>query len=58
MRRRVDWCGSGAGVVREVVWSANSGVQELCNFHFLRVSNLEENQTKAVFEVKLIVGWG
>ncbi len=27
-------------------------------FRMLRVSNLREHQTKAVFDLKLIVGWG
>jgi len=55
-RRTVDWCGSVAGVVRRVVWSANSGLQEVCIFRLLRVSNLCEHQTKAVFDLKLIFG--
>ena len=57
-RQRVDWCGLGAGVVRRVVWSAKSGLQALCICRLLRVSNLCEHQTKAVFDLKLMVGWG
>ncbi len=30
----------------------------MCNLRLLRVSNLCEHQTKAVFDLKLIVGWG
>ncbi len=41
-----------------MVWAANSGLHALCNFHFLRVSNLCEDQTKAVFVQKFIVGGG
>ena len=58
MRRNADWCGSGAGVVRRVVWAANSGLQAVCIFHLLRVSNLCEYRTKAVIDQKLMVGWG
>ena len=36
--------------------AANSGLHALCNFHFLRVSNLYVHRTKAVFDQKLIVG--
>ncbi len=30
----------------------------MCIFRLFRVSNLREHQTKAVFDLKLIVGWG
>ncbi len=30
----------------------------MCNFRLLGISNLCEHQTKAVFDQKLIVGWG
>ena len=30
----------------------------MCNLRLLRVSNLCEHQTKADFDLKLIVGWG
>ena len=56
MRQSVDWCGSGAGLVRQVVWAAESGLQAVCNFRLLRVSYLCEHRTKAVFDQKLIVG--
>jgi len=39
------------------VWSAKSGLQAVCNFRLLRVSNLREHQTKAVFDLKSMVGW-
>ncbi len=57
-RRSADWCGSVAGVVRRVVWAAKSGLQALCIFRLVRASNLCEYQTKAVFGLKLIFGWG
>ena len=38
------------------VWSAKSGLQALCICHLLRVSNLGEHQTKAVFDLKLMIG--
>ena len=57
-RRSADLCGSGTGVVRRVVWCAKSGLQAGCNFRLLRVSNLCEHQTKAVFGLKLMVGGG
>ena len=57
MRQSVDWCGSGAGLVRQVVWAAESGLQAVCNFCLLRVLNLSEHHTKAVFDLKLI-RWG
>ena len=41
-----------------MVWAANSGLQALCIFRLLRVSNLCEHRTKVVFELKLMVGWG
>ena len=56
--RSVDWCGPGAGVVRRVVWSAKSVLQAVCNFRLLRVVNLCEHHTKAVLDLKLMVGWG
>ena len=40
MRRSADWCGSGAGVVRRVVWAAKSVLQALCIFRLVRASNL------------------
>ena len=58
MRRSVDWCGSGAGVVRRVVWSAKSGLQAMCIFRLFRASNLCEHQTNVVFDQKLMVCWG
>ena len=56
--RRADWYGSGTGVVRRVVWAAQSGLQAVCNFCLLRVLNLSEHHTKAVFDLKLMVGGG
>ena len=44
--------------MRRVVWSANSGLQAVCNLRLLRVANLCEHLTKAVFDLKLMVGWG
>ena len=41
-----------------MVWAANSGLQALCIFRLLRVSNLCEDRTKAVVDLKLMVGWG
>ena len=38
------------------MWSAKSVLHALCNFHFLRVSNLYVHRTKAVFDLKLMVG--
>ena len=38
------------------VWSANSGLWAMCIFRLLRASNLCEDQTKAVFDPKLMVG--
>ena len=58
MWRSVDWCGSGAGVVRRLVVYASSVLQALCNFLLFRVSNLSEHRTKAVIDQKLMVGWG
>ena len=58
MRRSVDWCGSGAGVVRRVVWAAKSELQALSIFRWSHVTNIFEHQTKAVFHLKLMVGWG
>ena len=58
MRRSVAWCGSGAGVVRRVVWVANAGLQALCILRLLRASNLCEHQTIAVFDLQLMVGGG
>ena len=43
---------------KKVVWCAKSGLQALCIFCLLRVSNLCERRTKAVFELKSMVGWG
>ena len=43
---------------RGLVWSSKSVLQLLCIFWLLRVSNLSKNQTKAVFDLKLMVGWG
>ncbi len=43
------WCGE---------WCAKSALQALCISHLLRVLNLCEHQTRAVFGLKLIVGWG
>ena len=40
-----------------MVWSANSGLQAVCSFRLLSVSNLCEHQTEAVFDLKLMVGW-
>ena len=57
-RRRVDRCGLGTGIVRRVVWCANSGLWAVCNFRMLRVSNLREHRTLVVFDLKLMVGWG
>ena len=58
MLRSADWCGLGTGVVRRVVRAAKSGLQALCNFRLVRASNLCEHQTKAVFDLKFMVGWG
>ena len=58
MRQSVDWCGSGAGLVRQVVWAAESGLQAVCNVRLLRASNLCEHQTKVVFDLKFMVGGG
>jgi len=41
---------------RGLVWSAKSVLQAVCNFRLLRVSNLCEHHTKAVFALKLMVG--
>ena len=41
-----------------MVWSAKSVLQAVCNFCLLRVSNLCEHHTKAVFDQKLMVGGG
>ena len=49
MDQPLAWCGE---------WCANSGLQALCNFRLLRASSLCEHQTKAVFDLKLMVGWG
>ena len=57
-RRRVDWCGLGTGIVRRVVWCANSGLWAVCIFRLLRASNLCERQSIAVFGLKLMVGGG
>ena len=58
MRQSVDWCGSGAGLVRQVVWAAKSGLQAVRIFRLLRASNLCEYRTKVVLDPKLMVGWG
>ena len=42
MWRSADWCGSGAAVVRRVVWSAKTGLQAVCNFRLLRVLSAVE----------------
>ena len=39
-----------------MVCSAKSGLQAVCNLRLLRVSNLCEHQTNAVFDQKVIVG--
>jgi len=58
MRRRADWCGSGAGVVWRVVWSTKSVLQTMCIPRLLRASNLCEHRTKVVFGLELMVGGG
>ena len=45
-------------MVRRVVWAAKSVLQALCIFRLVRVSNLCEHQTKAAFDLKLMVSWG
>ena len=45
-------------MVRRVVWASKSGLQAVCNFRLLRVSNLCEHHTKVVFDLKLLVGGG
>jgi len=55
--RSVDWCGSGTGVVRRVVWCAKSGLQAVRIFRMLGASKLCEHQSKVFFELKLKVGW-
>ena len=45
-------------MVRRVVWAAKSVLQALCIFRLVRVSNLCEHQTKAAFDLKLMVGGG
>ena len=39
-------------------WCAKSGLQAVCNFPQLHATNLCEHQTKAVFDLKLMVGLG
>ena len=56
--RNADWCGSGAGVVRRVVWAAKSVLQAVCNFRLVRESNFCEHHTKAGFDLKFMVGGG
>ena len=56
MRRSADWCGLGTGVVRRVVRAANSGLHASCILRLLRISKLAKNQSKAVFDLKLLVG--
>ena len=51
------WIGHWRGVVSGVVRSAKSGLWVVCNFRLLRVSNLCQHQTKAVFDLKLMVVW-
>ena len=48
--------GSGAAVVRRVVRAANSGLHASCILRLLRISKLAKNQSKAVFDLKLLVG--
>ena len=57
MRRSVDWCGLGAGLVRGVVWSAKSGLQAVRIFRMLGASKLCEHQSKVFFELKSMFGW-
>ena len=40
------------------VWAANSGLHALCIFYLFRLSNLCEHRTKAVFDLKSMVGGG
>ena len=56
MRRSADWCGLGTGVVRRVVRAANSGLHASCILRLLRISKLANNQSKSVFDLKLLVG--
>ncbi len=56
--RSVDWCGSGTGVVRRVVWCAKSGLQAVRIFRMLGASKLCEHQSKVFFELKSMFGWG
>ncbi len=58
MRRSADWFGSGAGVVRRVVWASKSGVQAMCILRLFRASNCCEHRIKAVLDLKFIVGLG
>jgi len=44
--------------MQHLVRTAKSGLQALCIFCMFRVSNLCEHRTKAVFGLKLRVGWG
>ena len=50
VKQALAWC--------VVVWAAKSGLQALCIFRLLRTSNLCEHETKAVFDLELMVGWG
>ena len=54
--RGLVWIGHWRGVVSGVVRSAKSGLQAVCNFRLLRESNFCEHHTKAVFDLKLMVG--
>ena len=45
-------------VMQQLVRAAISGLYALCIFRLLRVSNLCAHRTKAVFGLKLRVGWG
>ena len=41
-----------------MVWAAKSGLQSVCIFRLVRVSNLRAHRTESVFALKSIVGWG
>ena len=58
MRRSMGGLDAGAGLVRRVVWAAKSELQALSIFRWSHVTNIFEHQTKAVFHLKLMVGWG